>query len=61
MMENNRDKSNWAVGGCLLMGIGVGFFFLPTSLLAFMVSITIGLGLVNTPVISKLKYGGTHV
>jgi len=27
-MEKKDDKSTWAIGGGLLMGLGVGFFFL---------------------------------
>jgi hypothetical protein len=47
-MENNRhrgDKSTWAVGGGLLLGLGVGFIFLKTSGLAFVGCIFAGLGI----------------
>ncbi len=59
-MENtNRktDKSTWAVGGGLLMGLGVGFFFLKENPLAFVGSLIIGLGLglVITSLASKNK------
>ena len=49
------DKSTWAIGGGVLLGIGVGFFFLPASALAFVGSILagLGLGLVITAIISK--------
>ena len=40
-----RNKSSWAVGGGLLLGIGVGFFFLQESALAFVGSILAGLGI----------------
>jgi Na+/melibiose symporter-like transporter len=55
MAEKYEDKSTWAIGGGLLAGIGVGFFFLPESALAFVGSILIGLGvgLVITSLISR--------
>ncbi len=44
-MENkNTDKSNWAIGGGVITGVGVGFFFLPDSALAFVGSLLSGLG-----------------
>ena len=51
------DKSNWAVGGGVLLGIGVGFFFLQQSALFFVGSILagIGLGLFAAAIISKSK------
>jgi hypothetical protein len=51
------DKSTWAIGGGLLIGLGVGFFFLPASPLAFLGSMLtgLGLGLVATSIISSLK------
>lgn len=45
MAKKIEDKSTWAIGGGLLMGIGVGFFFLTVSPLAFVGSILVGLGL----------------
>jgi len=47
MDKKNRmsDKSAWAVGGGLLIGLGVGFFFLPESPLTFVGSMLAGLGL----------------
>ena len=49
------DKSTWAIGGGVLMGIGAGFFFLKESPLAFVACIVlgIGLGLVITSIISR--------
>jgi Na+/melibiose symporter-like transporter len=44
MKNRNGDKSTWAVGGGLLAGTGVGFFFLQTSALAFVGSMLAGLG-----------------
>jgi len=55
--DKKEDKSTWAIGGCLLMGIGAGFIFLKTNPLAFVACILIGLGLglVVAPLISKIK------
>ena len=49
------DKSSWATGGGLLLGLGIGFFFLQTSALAFVGCILagLGLGLVITAILSK--------
>jgi Na+/melibiose symporter-like transporter len=51
------DKSTWAIGGGVLMGVGAGFFFLKESPLAFVACILlgIGLGLVITSIISRGK------
>ncbi len=59
-MDNTKekgDKSTWAIGGGLLIGIGVGFFFLKASPLAFVGSILagLGLGLMVTSIISSVK------
>ena len=43
-MADNKKMSSWAVGGGLLVGLGVGFFFLETSALAFIGCMLIGLG-----------------
>ena len=43
-MADNKKMSSWAVGGGLLVGLGVGFFFLETSALAFIGCMVIGLG-----------------
>lgn len=55
MMNNNKDKSTWAVGGGLIIGLGVGFFFIKESALAFVGStlIGLGLGLLIASIISK--------
>lgn len=45
MTDSKDDKSTWAIGGGVLMGVGVGFFFLQASALAFVGSILVGLGL----------------
>jgi len=55
--DKTEDKSTWAIGGTLLMGIGVGFFFIRQNPLAFVACLLIGLGLglVITPIISRAK------
>ena len=54
MIDKKSDKSTWAIGGGLLIGLGVGFFFLPKSPLAFVGCMLagLGLGLVITALIS---------
>ena len=49
------DKSTWAIGGGLLAGLGVGFFFLTVSALAFVGCILtgLGIGLIITSILSK--------
>jgi hypothetical protein len=51
------DRSTWAIGGGFLLGMGVGFFFLKESALAFVGSMLIGLGLglMITSIISRVK------
>jgi hypothetical protein len=51
------DKSSWAVGGGVLLGTGVGFFFLQKSALFFVgcILVGIGVGLILAAVISALK------
>lgn len=48
--------SSWAIGGGLLTGMGVGFFFLQTSALVFVGCILIGLGvgLLAAAVLSRI-------
>lgn len=55
--KGRTDKSTWAIGGGLLMGLGVGFFFLPGAPLAFVGSLLagLGLGLVVTSVVSAIQ------
>lgn len=38
-----NDRSSWAIGGGLMIGLGVGFFLLPDAL-AFVGSIIFGIG-----------------
>ena len=55
MADKKDDRSTWAIGGGVLVGIGVGFFLLQTSALAFVGSILagLGLGLVVTAILSS--------
>ncbi|HPF36264.1 MAG TPA: hypothetical protein PLH84_12630 [Candidatus Krumholzibacteria bacterium] len=48
------DRTTWATGGGLLLGLGVGFFFLQTSPLAFVGCLLggLGLGLMVTAILS---------
>jgi len=39
------DKSSLAIGGCLMIGIGVGFIFFTINVFYFIASIMVGLGL----------------
>jgi hypothetical protein len=52
-----EDKSTWATGGGLLLGLGVGFFFLQASVLAFVGCLLggLGLGLILTAIIGGRK------
>lgn len=55
--NEKKDKSTWAIGGGLLIGLGVGFFFLKASALAFVGSMLagLGLGLMVTSILSSVK------
>ena len=52
--RKEEDKSSWATGGGLLLGLGVGFFFLPDGL-AFAGSLIggLGFGLIITSLLSR--------
>jgi len=56
-VSNKLDKSMWAIGGGVLLGLGVGFFFLHQSALYFIGSLIAGLGvgLFATAILSKIK------
>ncbi|UPW19689.1 hypothetical protein M0C34_05250 [Agarivorans sp. TSD2052] len=43
-MDSIKDRSTWAIGGGTLVGLGIGFFFLQHSALAFIGSLIAGLG-----------------
>jgi hypothetical protein len=57
MADRKGDKSTWAIGGGLLLGLGVGFFFLKESALAFVGSMLsgLGLGLIVTSILSSRR------
>ena len=59
MGDTNKkdDRSTWAIGGGLFLGLGVGFFFLKESALAFIGCLFagLGLGLLITSIISAIK------
>jgi len=44
MATQSRDKGSWAIGGCTLIGVGVGLIYLQTNVLWMMASILIGIG-----------------
>jgi len=50
-----EDRSTWAIGGGLLMGLGVGFFLVQSNPMAFVGCILggLGLGLILTALISR--------
>jgi hypothetical protein len=52
-----EDKSTWAIGGGLLIGVGVGFFFFAESIFAFVGSIIggLGIGLMVTSILSTIE------
>jgi len=57
MADTNKreDRSTWAIGGGVLIGLGVGFFFLQQSALIFVgcLILGLGLGLMVTTIISS--------
>ena len=57
MANKKDDKSTWAIGGGILIGIGVGFFFVQDSPLVFVgcILLGLGLGLVITSILSSIK------
>ena len=57
MTDRKGDKRTWAIGGGLLLGLGVGFFFLRESALAFVGSMLsgLGLGVIVTSILSSRR------
>jgi len=39
------ERGSWAIGGCTLIGVGVGFIFLRVNVFYFIASIMVGIGL----------------
>ena len=62
MVDNNKNMRAWAVGGGLFIGLGVGFFFLERSALAFLGCMFVGLGfgLCAAALLSRTKGGGNR-
>jgi hypothetical protein len=56
--STKSDKATWAIGGGILLGLGVGFFFLQQSALYFIGCLIsgLGVGLVLTALLSKIKH-----
>lgn len=44
MASESKDMATWAIGGCTLIGLGVGLVYLQTNVLWFVASILIGIG-----------------
>jgi hypothetical protein len=44
MQNKKEDRSTWAIGGGVVIGLGLGFFLLPISALYFVGSLLAGLG-----------------
>ena len=53
-MKELEDKTSYAIGGGVLLGIGAGFFFLHVSAMAFVGCILggLGIGLMMTAILS---------
>ena len=57
MTFKKEDRSTWAIGGGVVVGLGVGFFLLPLSTLYFVGSLMtgLGLGIIAAAVLSRKK------
>ena len=55
--KKKEEKSNWAIGGTTMIGLGFGLIYLQTSVLIFIASIImgVGLGLIIVPVLSLFE------
>jgi len=55
--KKKDDKSEWIIGGTTIIGLGIGFIFFKTSVYIFLACLLIGVGvgLVLTPIIAKIK------
>ncbi len=60
MAAQKNKFSSWVVGGGLLAGLGVGFFFLEKSTLIFLgcMFVGLGVGLFTAAVLAGTKGGG---
>ena len=54
--DKKNDRSSWAIGGGVIIGIGIGFFFLKTNPLYFVgcMMLGLGLGLILSSILSKI-------
>lgn len=57
MADKKEDRSTWAIGGGVLLGLGIGFFFFKSAALAFVGSLIagLGLGLIITSILSARR------
>lgn len=44
MASATNDKGSWAIGGCTLIGVGVGLIYLQTNAIWMVAAILIGIG-----------------
>jgi len=40
-----QDRASWAMGGGTMLGLGVGFFFIRTNIMAFVGCLLAGIGI----------------
>ncbi len=57
MTTKNEDRNTWAIGGIIIVGLGVGLVFVTSSpiLLAASIIVGIGLGQVITSILPNKK------
>ena len=57
MTTKNEDRNTWAIGGIIIVGLGVGLVFVKSSpiLLAASIIVGIGLGQVITSILPNKK------
>jgi hypothetical protein len=55
MKNKENSRSTWAIGGGVITGIGVGFFFLTTNPIYFVgcIMLGLGIGLIITSILSR--------
>ena len=45
MKKKKDERHDWAMGGGVMLGLGIGFFFIPTNIFAFVGCLLAGIGL----------------